>query len=591
MPSPFHALVRNAALVSTVPVLFSLSNELVDPMGGDSVTVVGANLSSATLYVGGASRGFGGATSSGMTFTAPALASLVRPTQPDFNGSSSRIASSYTLSNLISASSWSAWVLFYADSAPSDSGPGSRYQNAQFFGDSTNAVIAFGFSTAGVHIVCGPAGTIEVVAPCGPGWHLAQVKYDGTNVKLRVDKGPWYTAAAGNTSAPYMTNTVKFGCSYSDVKFFDGRMADVGITNTTLSDAIFDDLVGYVNQQHRTAIGGVAPTSFDPATLSLTGWWRAGGYAAAATGTWTGRTSAGTSGLRSLTQATNFPSASTAGWPGFYDVYVTTGAGTSNTLTLEVWDPSCEITCTLLYDAKHTAYGAGTGTWAPRFTRTVAPTDTLEMTSFSSGNHAASSGAPVFDGDGAVQGGLKHPDIAWSAHYFGPNTGGYVKGGLFGVVSYTNSQSLQALEANAYSDPAVMSTGSGTVGITAGLLSGVPSIRAYVWDGSGSGYRAATVPASQTDKHMVLARWSLAGTLDLSLDGALSGAGYASRALVNGLGADYLAYVFRLGLTHPANDVTLQQFAGTVPAWGCFNEPPADYIVTKLDKWRRAHAA
>lgn len=42
---------------------------------------------------------------------------------------------------------------------------------------------------------------------------------------------------------------------------------------------------------------------YDPAILTLTGWWRAGGYDPA-TGTWTGVASAGTSGSNNLTQAT-----------------------------------------------------------------------------------------------------------------------------------------------------------------------------------------------------------------------------------------------------------------------------------------------
>jgi hypothetical protein len=52
---------------------------------------------------------------------------------------------------------------------------------------------------------------------------------------------------------------------------------------------------------------GTAPT-FDPATLSLTGWWRASFSASP----WTGTASAGASGSRDLTEATNPPSTTTA---------------------------------------------------------------------------------------------------------------------------------------------------------------------------------------------------------------------------------------------------------------------------------------
>lgn len=53
---------------------------------------------------------------------------------------------------------------------------------------------------------------------------------------------------------------------------------------------------------------GGAASSFDPATLALTGWWRAS-YAGSP---WTGTASAGTSGSRNLTEATNPPAVGAA---------------------------------------------------------------------------------------------------------------------------------------------------------------------------------------------------------------------------------------------------------------------------------------
>lgn len=52
-----------------------------------------------------------------------------------------------------------------------------------------------------------------------------------------------------------------------------------------------------------------AVSTFDPATLALTGWWR-GSYDGS--GTWSGTASAGSSGTRSLVELTNKPSSGTA---------------------------------------------------------------------------------------------------------------------------------------------------------------------------------------------------------------------------------------------------------------------------------------
>jgi hypothetical protein len=56
--------------------------------------------------------------------------------------------------------------------------------------------------------------------------------------------------------------------------------------------------------------GGVAV--FDPATLALTGWWRADSTTGYVSGTWDGAASAGSSGSRDLTEATNPPGTGTA---------------------------------------------------------------------------------------------------------------------------------------------------------------------------------------------------------------------------------------------------------------------------------------
>lgn len=62
----------------------------------------------------------------------------------------------------------------------------------------------------------------------------------------------------------------------------------------------------------RIAAGGAAAAAFDPATLALSGWWQGDDYAV---GAWTGKASAGASGGRNLTEATN-PPAVGASWNG-----------------------------------------------------------------------------------------------------------------------------------------------------------------------------------------------------------------------------------------------------------------------------------
>jgi hypothetical protein len=329
-----------------LPVLTSTDKDVVNSAGGPTVTLSGSALGGAlSCVIGGFSATITSNTSSTLAFTMPPVTSMVEPPYPNYDGVNDRLASTATMDDFFNANAWSAWVLFYADTASADSGAGSRYQNAQFWTDDTFALLCMGFSTAGVHVVGGSAGSTELVIPCQPrGWHLAQAKYDGTNLKLRIDAGPWFSIAAANT--PNMTHTLRFGGNYDLTKFFDGKVLEMGFADSAVSDGNFDNILAYVNYFYRTDIGEVAPVNFNPATLSLTGWWRVGGYSLASG--WTGLASAGSSLGRNLTEATNKPAASTESWPGFHDVVVTTSAGASNAITIDSWSPNDEELSMLL---------------------------------------------------------------------------------------------------------------------------------------------------------------------------------------------------------------------------------------------------
>ena len=97
---------------------------------------------------------------------------------------------------------------------------------------------------------------------------------------------------------------MRVGMNIDGTHFLTGFVAEIGLTNVTLSAANEDNIVAYVNSRYGTSFGGIAASAFDPATLALTGWWRSGGYVS---GTWTGIASAGTSGGRNLVEATNPP--------------------------------------------------------------------------------------------------------------------------------------------------------------------------------------------------------------------------------------------------------------------------------------------
>lgn len=280
---------------------------------------------------------------------------------------------------------------------------------------------------------------------------------------------------------------------------------------------------------------------------------------------------------------------------GNYFVRVTTPGGTSNSLPIEAWAPMSDADTTLVYDSVHTPYNPTTGIWLPRYVIPAGAGVQMQMETFSTGNHAANNGAPVFDGDGATQGGLiHHPGGMWTSTFLPAEVSGFFRSGsAWAVFDFTNNHSIGDSDSsgdNVWDDPSVVYHAQ-TFAITTGRRSSdsAPIIRAWIRDGA---YKGPTVPATQGVTHSVLMRWSadgVTGSLDLSIDGALAGASYAQRAIVSGADAEYYAHPLRLGQTYPFASAATQTFAGKIRAVGMLKAKASDAFVTKLHKWARAH--
>lgn len=79
-------------------------------------------------------------------------------------------------------------------------------------------------------------------------WTLVQWKYDGTNIKIRVNSDSWVTGdAAGNIHATGLTQAVAVGKNYDGSAFADLEILDLGLTDSVLSDTAFDIIKSYIN--------------------------------------------------------------------------------------------------------------------------------------------------------------------------------------------------------------------------------------------------------------------------------------------------------------------------------------------------------
>jgi hypothetical protein len=209
-----------------------------------------------------------------------------------------------TTTTYLDASAGSVAILFNADSAVAAAAAGAAYESPALFGGNTGGTYyGIHYDAAGVRVTLYDGAWKEVIVAALVGeWNLAQVKHDGVNLMLRVNSGAWFSVAAGaigNLTAP-----MAIGPDYNSAAFFDGKVAEVIVSDTVFSDGTFDQIITYISSKYAIDLD-----DFSPVSLSLTGWWRAN-YTGSP---WIPTATAGSSVSNgNLAEATNPPATGTA---------------------------------------------------------------------------------------------------------------------------------------------------------------------------------------------------------------------------------------------------------------------------------------
>lgn len=203
-------------------------------------------------WAGTASAGTSGTLSLTEATNPPAVGAAVNGhSGADFDGVNDKLAAD-AFGNIFTNSDGSAWCLFNADAATADPGAATFYTLPGFLVDSADR-FSFAFSSAGV-ILGSYNGTdfsrIAVACATG-GWHLAQCRWSGGVMELRVDGGAWTTTARTILSAG---GTLRVGSNDGATAFYNGRIQDLGATNSRLSDATFDGLLSYARARYALAL-------------------------------------------------------------------------------------------------------------------------------------------------------------------------------------------------------------------------------------------------------------------------------------------------------------------------------------------------
>lgn len=216
-----------------------------------------------------------------------------------FDGNDDTLESAVYIEDYVSESAYSIVVLFAADAAePAE--PDQQDDPALFTDTMPGVAVTFSDAGFGVaHYDDGAAAWKTLITPCGTAtYHIGQVVYDGATLKMRIDSDAWLPlAGVGNLSYTPATETPLIGASDAG-NYFEGRILEMMVAGTALTDAQFDNIVAYLNSRYALGLN-----------LALSGWWRAD-YPGPTT--WDGTISGGPSGVRPLGDTSNAPATGTA---------------------------------------------------------------------------------------------------------------------------------------------------------------------------------------------------------------------------------------------------------------------------------------
>lgn len=205
-------------------------------------------------WVGTASAGSSGSHDLSEATNPPSTGSAQNGFTPaDFDGTNDQLANANAISTFISASAWFIWSVFWVDAINTNGV--NNWFNDSIINDSS--------SFWGLYLANAPSNKIIVhqwdTAPksnehtISTGtYNLICARYDGTNLRSKLNSGSILSTASGNISD--ISGTVKVGRDAAGLSLMDGRILEIGIINSAESDSRFDDIISYVNNYYALSL-------------------------------------------------------------------------------------------------------------------------------------------------------------------------------------------------------------------------------------------------------------------------------------------------------------------------------------------------
>ena len=170
-------------------------------------------------------------------------------TPADFDGSQRFDGS--VLSSYITAAAGTIVVLFIADTAAAAAGapinnPGMVAEGSGY--------LNLGFSDAGVTAAFNDGAPKSITAAAAvSSYHLAKMVWNGATLAMAVDSNPTLPTAIACGSLGSVGPSLRIGKGIAATQF-DGRILEIMMSDTALSDATFDGIRSYMNTRYALAL-------------------------------------------------------------------------------------------------------------------------------------------------------------------------------------------------------------------------------------------------------------------------------------------------------------------------------------------------
>ncbi len=184
----------------------------------------------------------------------PAAGAAVNGLTPaEFDGVDDQLSTSADWSSYVSGTAGTVLVLFRAESAAAVGT--DNYDDPSLVSD-TSYGFNLGFSEGGLGVAFYDTDWRQPArVPCTAGaWHLAKVRWDGASLEYGVDRNPMTRVTTGPLSSVATTKLRIGAVLISKQGYFHGKMLEVMLAKSVLSDGDISNVRSYCNGRYGLAL-------------------------------------------------------------------------------------------------------------------------------------------------------------------------------------------------------------------------------------------------------------------------------------------------------------------------------------------------